>query len=273
MWGGARTGESATAASMTTKIARSVDAEIKGAVLSVDCTEWNDLLTAANPATAEYVKNTKPATASLLRLRALMKLDSVVVTARGPSYPFVFGTKKTNGLTSAVRFALENVGGALYAEGTGRRVCLSVAPRHGTLSDLLHILNDLDAVVIERDACMRYETYVGVLGRAKVACIDAALVADCLRLVRLAYHEAFVAGSELSELLQRTLLETCRTGVASSRVAQLVLKKIDLDVLKIVETHDTTRQETVEHEENADVLSRMHVALKRLNCSNTLEFK
>jgi hypothetical protein len=273
MWGKGRLGEGATAASMAAKVGACVESEIRGTVLQADYSEWDELLTANDDATAEYIRSAKPAAASLLRLRALSELDSVVVMARGPAYPFVFGTKKTNGLVSALQFALDNAGLALYTDGASRRTCMGVVPRHSKLSDLFWLLDDLDGVALERDASVRYPTYVRLLGRAKVAGLSSALQADCGRLARLGYHEAFVAGAGVSAELTASTLATCRTGVASSRVGQLVLKKIDLDTAKVVDALEAERGGCDEASEREDVHRRLHVALSKLNSNATLGFR
>ncbi len=273
MWSSSRLGDKATAASMASKLMQSVDAEIRNCALQADHTDWETLLTACDEATAEFVQRAKPAAASLMRLRALLRLDSVIVTARGSAYPFVFGTKKTNGLVSAVRFALDNAAVALYVEGCGRRTCLGVVARYGLVADLLHILDDLDSVVLEKDCCVRHEIHLRILGRAKAACVQRSLLEDCERLVRLSYYETFVVGAHLSAPLAAALHETCRSGIAISRVSKLVMKKIELDVLKVVDAHEVARHGVVETEENQNVIDRMHAAMHRLNCCETLEFK
>ena len=248
------------------------EAELDVRRCAVDRTAWDTLLTTHDTATQEYVDQLPPASASLVRMRALFDMDKEVLK-RGASYPFCFGDQKTNGMLTAFKFVLGNAAVALYAAGTPRDACMQVAPLHGRVHRLLVACSRLDSAVLTRDAGDLYGIYVGVAALARLAAPGGDFASLCERTARAAYFAAFVTARpvKLSESLTSEVKAACQTGKSLGRVGGLVLKRVRLEIVAratVEEAHPAVSDADL----LADLMERCDRGMKRMGCVGAVQF-
>jgi len=221
-------GDRVDVASIAQRCQRSASSSLK-ALEAKDATVWPDLLTVCDDAASEFVATQPPVFRSLIFVRGL-KNATMEMKARGPTYPFVYGDVRSNGLLTAVRFVLDNTAIALYTSGNPSASCISTATPGGKVRHVLEIVRELEQCVLTSSHERHYRAYVNAAAHAVCANIDT-LCLDLRKLVRLAYLRSVSVGKfHLSQEMVGQITEACTEGTASSRAGRLVLMKLDYEV-------------------------------------------
>jgi len=274
MWASARLGgRAATIESVGLAVDGLIHSQLTSFQFQKDGTAWESLATESSDAVKEYVSQLKPELSTILRLRALTLIDAEVLE-RGCTYPFVFGRKKTNGLLTALQFALGNVALSLYADGRGEDVCLSVAPPHGSVHWLLTAKVAMDSRLVVPDPIEKYKLFMRVAALCTLACPGSKLANDCLRLVRMQYHPAFISNHSLplEDALKEELHRVLSTGTpGTTRSGALLLKKIELQRSRAVTVAESAAR-PVETALHSDLWARADIVLECCSLSRSLKF-
>lgn len=222
------TADGVDVASIAQRCQRSASSALK-ALEAKDATVWEDLITVCGDAACEFVATQPPVFRSLLFVRGL-KSATPEMKRRGPTYPFVYGDVRTNGLLTAARFVLDNTAIALYTSGNPSASCISTATPGGKVRHVLEIIRELEQCVLTSNHERHYRSYVKAAAHATCANIET-LSLDLRKLVRLAYLRSVSMGKfQLSQQMVAQVSEACTEGMASSRAGRLVLMKLDYEV-------------------------------------------
>ena len=193
---------------------------------NADYTDWQTMCICTNATDTAYISQLAAHSRTLVYISSLRNANGDVLQ-RGPSHPFVFGNNCTNGLATALSYALNNCAIELHKAGDDANKCICVAADDTQIYYCLSIISHLDSCLLTTDPSVHYTTHELIASIAQKIS-DQDVVKDAMSLCNVSYLAKFNHTNDLflSAALKRTISDACIQGKSEERTGMLVLRRI-----------------------------------------------